>query len=372
MRGDLTENRKNDKFLHYAAITVTVAGVAIGLYFALKYALPIFLPFIAAFFIGLTVKKPAEYISAKTKIPRAAVGVALTVVLLGLLSCLLILALDRLMNESSKLILSLSSEGGGEIGRMLGEVFDYISNISSRLPVLRELRGVMGSDEFWSSVDTSVVDVIRNAAKSLTSRIPEFIGKAAFALPSVFVGAVVTLIAAFYFSSGEGTRQISGILPERVRTKIIEITQKMRPALLGWLRAYLTVMLLTFVELFIGLSVLRVKYAFMIALFVAFVDILPVLGTGTVLLPWAAVSFITKDYFLGVGLLILYAVVTLVHETVEPRLVGKSIGVPPLVTLIAMYAGLRLFGFLGMIAAPAVAVLLKAAFGAKEKNGGSI
>ena len=369
MRGGLTENRKNDKLIRYAAITVTAAGATVGLYLALKYALPIFLPFIVAFFIGLTVKKPAEYISEKTKLPRAFVGVVLTALLLGLFSCLLILSLDRLMNEASKLIMSLSSEGGGEIGRILGEVFDFISNISSRLPILRELRNITGNDDFWSSVDTSVVDMMRNAAKELTSKIPEFIGKAAIAIPSVFVGAVVTLIAAFYFSSGEGTRQISGILPGRVRAKINEMKEKMKPALLGWLRAYLTVMLLTFVELFIGLSVLRVKYAFMIALIVAFIDILPVLGTGTVLLPWAAVSFITKDYFLGVGLLVLYIAVTLVHETVEPRLVGKSIGVPPLVTLIAMYAGLRLFGFLGMIAAPAVAVLLRAALGGKEKSG---
>ena len=369
MRGDLTENRKNDKFIHYAAVTVTLAGAVVGLYLFLKYALTIILPFVLAFFIGLAVKKPAEYISEKTKIPRSVVGVILTVILLGLLSCLTALALERLMNEASKLVLSLSSDGGGEIGRVLHEVFDYISNISSRLPVLRELRDVTGNDEFWSSVDTSVVEMIRNAAKSLTARIPEFIGKAAFALPSVFVGAVVTLIATFYFSSGVGAKQISGILPEKIKSKITGITKKMKPALVGWLRAYLTVMLLTFVELFVGLSVLRVKYAFIIALIVAFVDILPVLGTGTVLLPWAAVSFITKNYFLGIGLLILYAIVTLVHETVEPKLVGKSIGVPPLVTLIAMYAGLKLFGFLGMIAAPAVAVLLKAAFGAKEKNG---
>jgi sporulation integral membrane protein YtvI len=369
LRGDLTENRKNDKFIHFAAVTVTVAGAAIGLYLLFKYALTIILPFAVAFFIGLSVKKPAEYISEKTKIPRSVVGVFLTVLLLGLISCLTVFALDRLMNEASRLILSLSSEGGGEIGRVLHEVFDYISNISSRLPVLRELRDVTGNDEFWSSVDTSVVEMIRSAAKRLTAYIPEFIGKAAFALPSVFVGAVVTLIATFYFSSGVGSAQISGILPEKIKNKISDTSRKMKPALLGWLRAYLTVMLLTFIELFLGLSVLRVKYAFIIAIVVALVDILPVLGTGTVLLPWAAVSFITKNYFLGIGLIILYAVVTLVHETVEPRLVGKSIGVPPLVTLIAMYAGLKLFGFLGMIAAPAVAVLLKAAFGSKGSIG---
>lgn len=355
------ENRKNDKIIRYAAITVITVGVAFGLYLVLKYALTIILPFFLAFLIGLLVKRPAEYISAKTKIPRAVSGAVLTVVFLGLVSCLTVFALDRLMNEATRLIMSLSSEGGGEIGRMLGEVFDYISNISSRLPVLRELRDVTGNEEFWSSVDTSVVDMIRNAAKELTARIPEFIGRAAFALPSVFVGAVVTLIAAFYFSSGDGARQIGGILPEKVRNKISEMTKRMKPALIGWLRAYLTVMLLTFVELFVGLSLLRVKYAFMIALAVALVDILPVLGTGTVLLPWAAVSFIMGNYFLGVGLLVLYVTATLVHEIIEPRLVGKSIGVPPLVTLIAMYAGLRLFGFFGMIAAPAAAVLLKAA-----------
>ena len=125
-----------------------------------------------------------------------------------------------------------------------------------------------------------------------------------------------------------------------------------------YFNAYLILMLITFVELLIGLLILRVKYAFLVALCVSVLDILPVFGAGTVLLPWAAISFFYDDPRLALGLAILYGIMIIIRQIIEPYVVGTSIGVHPAGTLFSMYLGLKLFGFVGMLAGPAVAVVV--------------
>jgi sporulation integral membrane protein YtvI len=125
-------------------------------------------------------------------------------------------------------------------------------------------------------------------------------------------------------------------------------------------KAYALLLGLTFVELSIGLALLRVHYAILWAALIALVDILPVLGTGTVLIPWAVVNLILGNYPLGVGLLVLYGIITVVRQSLEPRVVGKQIGLYPLVTLVCMFLGSYLFGFVGLFALPiAVTVLVQ-------------
>ena len=128
------------------------------------------------------------------------------------------------------------------------------------------------------------------------------------------------------------------------------------------------IMGLTFFELFIGFTVLGVKYSFLAALGVALVDILPIFGVGTVLVPWAILMFLTGDQFLGVGILALWAIISVVRQFAEPKIVGKSLGISPVLTLLATYAGLRLFGVPGMIGAPAIAVFVKAFFFERKEN----
>ncbi|MBQ9151486.1 MAG: AI-2E family transporter, partial [Clostridia bacterium] len=125
--------------------------------------------------------------------------------------------------------------------------------------------------------------------------------------------------------------------------------------------------LLTFCLSFIGLALLRVPYAFILALLLAVVDLLPLLGTGIILIPWALVCLLLGQVKLGIGLLVLYAVATLVRQILEPKLIGDGLGLHPLVSLLSMYAGLRLFGVWGMILAPLVAAGVRAVVGADRR-----
>ena len=159
---------------------------------------------------------------------------------------------------------------------------------------------------------------------------------------------------------GQIGRFLETHLPPRIAVNLPKWRARAKAVSFRYLRAYLLILLTTFAELFVGFLILRVRYAFLLSLLIAVVDIFPVLGVGTVLIPWAVVLLIRKNFYLGFGLLILYGVVTVLRQIIEPRLVGKSLGLHPLAALIASYAGWRWFGFLGMALGPVAAMAVKA------------
>ena len=177
-------------------------------------------------------------------------------------------------------------------------------------------------------------------------------------LPAALLFVTVTLLACYYFSADDGTlgrragRLILRLSPPALRDRLPPWGRRFRRIGRQYLRACLLLGLSTFLQAFIGLALLRVPYAFLLALLIALVDFLPLLGTGIILLPWAVVSLLLGEVKLGVGLLVLYAVSTLLRQILEPKLIGEGLGIHPLLSLAAMYAGLRLFGVWGMILAP--------------------
>ena len=135
--------------------------------------------------------------------------------------------------------------------------------------------------------------------------------------------------------------------------------------------AALLLALLTFLEMFVGLTLLRKPYAFLLALLIAFVDFLPVLGTGTVLIPWGIGELLLGSTGSGLGILALYAISSVLREIAEPHLVGRSLGIHPLLSLLSMYAGFRLFGIHGMVLAPLAAAVIKGAGGGEAAGKGA-
>ena len=113
---------------------------------------------------------------------------------------------------------------------------------------------------------------------------------------------------------------------------------------------------------------MRVSYSFLLALVISFVDILPVLGVGSVLVPWAVFSFVSGRWNFGIGLLIIYGCVTVVRQIAEPKIVGGSIGLHPLATLVSMYAGLKLLGVTGLLIGPVTAIIVKSLFDVTQKG----
>ena len=177
-------------------------------------------------------------------------------------------------------------------------------------------------------------------------------------LPNVGLFLFAAVLSTYYLSAGRpGLAAALDCLPQELREKLAHWEAAAEKALRGWLRAQGLLALSAFGLSVLGLLLLGVEPALLAAAGIALVDALPVLGSGAVLLPWAGVALILGKFPLGLGLLVLYGGLTLTRSLLEPRLVGKQAGLPPLLALVSMYGGFRLLGVGGLILAPLAAML---------------
>ena len=182
------------------------------------------------------------------------------------------------------------------------------------------------------------------------------------------IGLVIGIIAWIFFTK-DYNRIVHFIqlqFPEDKKNLLFEIKQVFSKTILKMVRAYGIIMAITFGELFLSFSLLRVlkimnnnNYIW-IAAGIAIFDIMPIAGSGGILIPWALFSLVMGNYKQAIGLIIIYAMITVIRQYIEPKIVGDSLGVHPLVTLMGLYFGLKLFGFLGMFIVPITVMTLKA------------
>jgi sporulation integral membrane protein YtvI len=181
-------------------------------------------------------------------------------------------------------------------------------------------------------------------------------------MPRILILAVLGVLTCFYFSMDYGRicAFLQTGLPPRMAGAVARFRTGAWRVLRRYLRAYGLLWLLTFGEVLVGLLILRRPYAFLVAFGVATVDLLPIVGAGSVLIPWAGSLFLLGKPAIAAGLMILYGVVTVVRQIAEPYLVGGSLGIPPVVTLLCMALGLVLFGFWGVLLGPVAALVIQA------------
>ncbi len=345
-------------FEKWAAMLLCFAVALVALILALRYLLPICLPFLAALALAVLVRSPAKKLAKLLHLPQKLCAPLLLCLFTALLAWILGLAVRSLLTELSHLAERIIS-GEGSLGTMLDS--SPVELLSNRIPLIGRLGLPERYPELCDRLNTALSDALGELVRSLTAGIPRFVGRVVSALPDVLLATVITLIAGFTLCiEGEELRAaVWQRIPLQWQTRLSRTWARLRDFFRGYLQAYLWLLLLTFGELLIGFWILGVEYALLLALFTAIVDILPVLGVGTVLVPWSVIALLQKDYRLGVGLLILYGVISLLRQILEPRLVGRKLGLHPLLTLFASYAGFRLFGVWGMLLAPLVAMAAK-------------
>lgn len=338
-----------------ANITIIAAGILLFSIIFIKYALDAILPFLLGAMIAAIVAPISTKLSKSTGIPRKIVSAFLVITLFSLISILLYLGGVRIIRESGNLIKNFSDDPA-IVGNFIDVFLEKIEN--SRLSAL------INSDAL-ERLGVNIDDLISNALESMISSISAFLPSLAVnivaRIPAILFFIIVFLISAFYFSTDRDSvsRGLSSFLPDSWLSKLPYIKDRFKKTITGYLKAYFSIMLLTFAEIFVGLSILRVNYAFLLAILIAVVDILPIIGTGTILIPWAIFAFITGDVGLGTGLLILYGAVMIIRQIAEPKIIGNSIGLHPLATLAAVYLGIKFAGFLGIFIGPIVALCIK-------------
>ncbi len=355
---------KNIDYKKWAAIAICAGAAGVCLYFGVKLLFSFFLPFLIAWLLSLFITPAAEKFAKRTHLPIKLCAAVFFCLILLLLILLLGAAINRLLGELERLLASLlESEAFASLA--LDNSFDYFGTLVGKFPIL----GKFASGERYAvlreRVNVACAELLSRLVSSLGEAIPRLAARMITSLPNALLFAAVTVISGFYFCMDRRALEngMIRLLPKTVREYAASCKQGLKSASWGYLRAYLILLLLTFAELFVGFLILGVDYAFLIALITAAVDILPVLGVGTVLIPWAVVTLLQKNITLGVGLLILFSAVSVLRQILEPRIVGKSLGLHPLVALVASYVGWQLFGVLGMVAAPLVALFLKSVWG---------
>ena len=211
--------------------------------------------------------------------------------------------------------------------------------------------------------DTSVLSTfLENAIGTLIESLGSFATRVVAGLPSMLFSLSVTVVASCYIAKDyeKIKKYIKEIIPERFVNRYIELRQVALDGILKMGKGYLIMFIITFFILALGFLILGRKNFFMLALAVSVVDVLPVLGTGTVLLPWAVIELIFGRTLPAVGLILIYVSVTVLRNILEPKIIGKQTGVHPLLCLAAMFVGLKSVGFWGLIVFPlALTVLIQ-------------
>ena len=315
------------------------------------------LPPVAAYLLARLAAPSADAVSHAFHMKRKVGGAVYAVVL-----CLLIVWFAALL--SGKLISELWSLLG-ELPEYVERTLDLFREISEKLPLDRltdRLAGEEAGDGF-----AILSEMISQAAGEAGSMAAGALGSLVQGFPGGILALIVTAIGFIYLTADmDGAREsFYSLLPDGVGERLAARIHPVTDAIFAYLRAYLLLLSVTFAELLIGLTVMRVKNALAVALVIAVIDILPVLGCGTVLIPWAVCAFLSGSGARGVGLLILHAVIWLVRQFLEPRVIGKMAGVHPFLALVTTYVGFRLCGIGGMILAP---ILLAAVAGEVKGN----
>ena len=356
----------------YFAIIVVIGFLAV------RYALSVCLPFAIAFVFAAILQKPKKFLVKKAHFKNgAAAGLCVFLALL-IVAALISLVGVRIFDEIKGFISYIGAQLKN-LDEVVNNIETWLMNLISSLPEFLSKTLKESASDLFSSIREYLAGESNNLSSSITSSIGEKfefswitgplsgVISTAKQLPTVFLSVLISIIACCFMTSefDEIKAFIVCQFPEHRRKDLSRAKHILRSSLGKMGKAYLLIMLVTFIEVSIGLTVLKLlnvfnsSYIMLIAAGTAVVDILPVLGTGTVLIPWAAYSLITGNLGMGIGLLVLYAVITVVRQIVEPKLVAGQLGLSPIVTITVLYFGLKVFGVLGMFVTPILVIMLK-------------
>lgn len=329
--------------------TISLLIVFLSAWLSARYLLPLFAPFLLGTALALAAEPMTGFLSRRLHVPRpvsAGIGVSMAFCFLMMLMLLLGAFLLRELRALAGVLPDLEQTARSGITMLRSWTLALAEHTPSGVrPLVHENLDSLFSD------GAAMLDKFTGFALT-------FAGNLLSHIPDSALGLGTALISAFLISAKlpRIRRWLLRRIPKERLRALLAAGRRMRHALGGWLLAQAKLMGLTLLILLLGFLLLRIPYAVLWALGVSLVDAFPVLGTGTVLLPWSLVAFLQQDTARAIGLLGIYATITLTRSLLEPKLVGRHLGLDPLATLIALYIGYKLWGIGGMILAPLLAV----------------
>lgn len=343
--------------MRFFIVTIAIVCLFIGVYFTL----PLIYPFIIGLLLALLFNPFVLWLERSAKFPRWLSVTLAILILFAILVSIVVLV-----------VLEIASEISNLQGTLPEYIEDYINLIEDF--IMGDLVSFYDQfTAFYSSLDdevrrnlelqvqtisSSLVNLGNNVVTTVVNGVLMFISK----IPTMAVSFIISLLAFFFISKDWPKLQhkFATILPESFQSRGGSVLKDLRKAFFGFIKAQLTLISITFCIVLIGLAILGIEYALTLALIIAFVDLLPYLGTGFIFVPWIIYLFFSKNFSLVIGLSILYGIVLIQRQMMEPKILGTNVGLDPLLTLIALFVGFKLFGLIGLIIGPVSMVLIGA------------
>ncbi len=330
---------------------VTALAALLLCIFLLPRCIIFFMPFLIGWIIAMIASPVVRFFEEKLKVRRKGASVIVIVAVLAVVILLVYVIAARVVKEGVNFVNELPMLWDSIVAEF-NEVGANLEGLYNRLPAdtqrtLDNLGSEMGSyfGGLIESVGTPTFEAVGNVAKQL---------------PDIFLGIIMCILSAYFFVADKGyvANIMKKYVPDAVLYRFDLIRRSFRNAVGGYFKAQFKIECWIYLMLVIGLFFLKVRYTPLVALGIAFLDFLPVFGTGTVMIPWAVIEILSKDYKMAVGLLIIWCTGQLVRQVIQPKIVGDSIGMDAIPTLFLLFIGYKAAGVMGMILAVPIGIIV--------------
>lgn len=330
---------------------VTAVVVLLLCIFLLPRCIFFFMPFIIGWIISMIASPVVRFFEERLKIRRKGASVIVIVAVLAVVILLVYVVCAQLVREGIAFVNELPDLWNSVMAEF-NQVGANLQGIYNKLPADTQ----QTLDNIGSEMGTYFGGLIENIGTPTF----EVVGNVAKQLPDIFLGVVMAILSAYFFVADKSyvADIMKKYVPGAILYRLDLIRRSFRNAVGGYFKAQFKIECWIYVLLVIGLFVLKVRYVPLVALGIAFLDFLPVFGTGTVMIPWAVIEILSKDYKMAVGLLIIWCTGQLVRQMIQPKIVGDSIGMDPIPTLFLLFIGYKTAGVMGMILAVPIGIII--------------
>ena len=332
------------------SLAFSLVGTILFVYVGVKLLI-YFMPFVIGWFIAYLVSPLVNWLEKRLKIVKKLGSAMIIILVLAAVIGILYLAVSRLFQEVASLIQNLptlyseAESGFDSIGESLTGVFNMLPS---------------GLQEGWREVRQNLDAMMGDLMGKISEPTVMAAGNFAKRIPTVLISVIVTIVSAYFFVAEREDliRMSKKLAPDALVSRMTMVMDNLKYAVGGYFKAQFKIMAVVFVILLIAFMLFDMHFALILAILIAFLDFLPFFGTGTALIPWALYKFLVGNYKMAVGLIVVYGVTQLVRQIIQPKLVGDSIGLNPLLTLVLLYIGYKVGGVFGMIFAVPVGMII--------------
>ncbi len=323
------------------SLLFSLVTTALTIYLGIKGIL-YFMPFVIGWFISVIASPFVKMLEKRLKIVRKISSAMIIIIVLGLIVLLAYWLCIRLWYMGTDLAGSLPVY----YEALEADFQRAWLNLEGAFEVLPPTLS-----SAWYTVGDNLDTYLGQVVSALSEPTVSLAGDIAASIPAVLINIVITIIAAYFFIADRETvlAYAKQVTPKSIQTRMEMVTFNFKQAIGGYFKAQFKIMGVIFVALAIILTILDVRMGVLVALLIACLDFFPILGTGTILIPWALFKFVISDYRMGIYLVVLYVITLALHQFLQPKFVADSIGMNPLVTLVCLYIGYKVGGVLGMI-----------------------